>query len=110
MKKGTKIWLWAALALSIGTTILNAREGRWLSVGIAIIAMIGLSILLFKEKKTGFYIMFLCAALSFGVGSYNGIVDGTNLAVAIGMSLIGASMIPAITYAFISKQWDTLNI
>lgn len=110
MKKGTKIWLWIALVLSVATTILNAIEGRWPSVAIAVVAMSGICLLLFKQKRKGFYIMCICCVLSFLVGSYQGINEGTNVFVSIGMSLIGAALIPAITYTFIRKQWDKLQI
>ena len=50
MKKATKIWLWAALALCLGTTALNLSEGRWLSVAIAAVSIAGLCVLLFTQR------------------------------------------------------------
>mgnify|MGYP005803382725 CR=1 FL=1 len=47
MKKPAKIWLWIALVLCVCTTGLNLSEGRWLSVAIAVVSIIGLCALLF---------------------------------------------------------------
>ena len=61
MNKASKIWLWVALVLCVCTTGLNLSEGRWLSVGIAVVSIIGLCILLFGQRKAGFIIMCVCA-------------------------------------------------
>ena len=54
MTKGTKIWLWCALVLSVLTTMMNGVSGRWISVVIAVAALAGLVVLLFTQKKWGF--------------------------------------------------------
>lgn len=109
MKKGTKIWLWFALVLSVCTTILNATEGRVLSVIIAIVALAGLCLLLLKQKKMGFDIMCACNAVSFLVGAYGSIQGGAGVVLSIVMSLIGAAIIPGITFLFIRSQWKDLQ-
>lgn len=109
MKKSTKIWLWFALILCVCTTILNATQSRWLAVGIAVVSIGGLCVLLFKEKKVGFYVMCICACASFIVGSVNGIRGDTGILLSVGMSLIGASIVPLITFLFVRSQWKEMN-
>lgn len=109
MKKGTKIWLWFALMLSACISVLNATEGRWTSVAIAIVALSGLCLLLLKQKKIGFYIMCACSTLSFFIGVYGGIQGGTGIFVSVLMSFIGSALIPAITFFFVRSQWKQLR-
>lgn len=109
MKKTSKIWLWAALVICICTTVMNALEGRWPSVAIAVISIIGLCILLFKEKKLGFYVMCICAAVTFLVSTVHSIQGGTSVVLYIVMSLVGAAIVPLITGLFIKSQWKELK-
>lgn len=109
MKKGAKVWLWIALVMSVCTTILNATESRWLSVGIAVAALVGLCLLLLKQKKMGFYLMCCCNTLSFIVGTSGSIQGGTDILISVLMSFIGSAMIPVITFLFIRSQWKTLE-
>lgn len=107
MKKASKIWLWIALVLCVCTTALNLSEGRVLSVIIAVVSIVGLCLLLFRQQKAGFLLMCLCAVGSFLVGSVqNFAMLG---AVSILMSFIGAALVPAITGLFIKSQWNELN-
>lgn len=109
MSKKTKIWLWVALALSLATTALNASYGRWLSVIIALGALVGLCVLLFKGKKWGFVAMCACYALSLANGIYQGIAGGSQLLITIIMSLIGSALIPGITVLFLRRDWKKLQ-
>lgn len=109
MKKSTNIWLWIALILSSCTTILNATQTRWLSVGIAIIALSGLCVLLFKQKKAGFCILCVCNVLSFLVGVFSGNQGGTNIFLTVLMSFIGSALIPSVTWIFLRDQWENLS-
>lgn len=109
MTKGTKIWLWCALVLSVLTTIMNGTYGRWLSVVIAVAALAGLCVLLFTQKKWGFLLMCACAVLSFVNGVYQGVIGQSGMVAAIVMSLIGAALIPGVTYAFLRKNWSELK-
>ena len=61
MKKSSKIWLWIALVLCVCTTALNLSEGRWLSVAIAVVSILGLCALLFTQRKIGYIVMCICA-------------------------------------------------
>ena len=107
MKKASKIWLWIALVLCVCTTCLNLSEGRWLSVGIAVISIIGLCMLLFGQRKAGFVIMCVCAVGSFVVGASQNFAQLG--AMSILMSLIGSALVPVITGLFIKSQWSQLQ-
>ena len=109
MKKSTKIWLWIALIICVATTIMNATMGRWPSVIVAAVAIIGLCLLLFKEMKSGFILMCCCYVVSFIIGVYGGITGDTNVAISIIMSFIGSALIPCITAIFLRGQWDRLK-
>lgn len=107
MKKSSKIWLWVALVLCVCTTGLNLSEGRWLSVAIAVVSIIGLCVLLFTERKAGFIVMCVCAVCSFLVGSVQNFAQLG--AVSILMSFIGSALVPVITGLFIKSQWNELK-
>ena len=109
MKKSTKIWLWTALVLRAATTALNAASGRILSVVIALGGMAGLCLLLFREKKAGFWLLCGCYALAFLNGAVSGILGGTGAMVSIVMSLIGSLLVPGITWLFLRGQMDRLK-
>lgn len=109
MKRGTRIWLWFALIMGICTTILNVRHGRWPSVMIAVVALVGLCIILFKQMKIGFYLMAGAYVIAFIVGSYSGIGDGLLPVKAIGISLVGSVIVPGITYIFLKDQLEVMK-
>ena len=109
MNKKTKIWLWIALILSIATTALNASYGRWLSVIIALGALVGLCVLLFTGRKWGFVAMCAFYVLSFVNGIYQGVTGGSQLFIAIVMSVIGSALIPGITALFLRGDWKKLK-
>lgn len=94
--------------LCVCTTGLNLSEGRWLSVGIAVVSILGLCALLFAQKKPGYIVMCVCAVGSFLVGvSQN--MAALGAATAIVMSLIGSALVPVITGLFIKSQWQELQ-
>ena len=107
MSKASKIWLWIALVMCVCTTGLNLSEGRWLSVGIAVISIIGLCMLLFGQRKAGFVIMCVCAVGSFVVGASQNFAQLG--AMSILMSLIGSALVPVITGLFIKSKWSQLQ-
>lgn len=108
MKKSSKIWLWIALVLCVCTTGLNLSEGRWLSVAIAVVSIIGLCVLLFGQRKIGYIVMCVCAVGSFIVGVTSNIAL-LGAAMSIVMSLIGSALVPVITGLFIRSQWQELK-
>ena len=107
MKKPAKIWLWIALVLCVCTTGLNLSEGRWLSVAIAVVSIIGLCALLFARRRAGYIVMCLCAVGSFVVGASQNFAQLG--AMSILMSLIGSALVPVITGLFIKSQWSQLQ-
>lgn len=113
MTKESKIWLWIALIICILTTILNASEGRFLSVIIAIVSLAGLTLLLFKERKLGFYIMCISNTVSciYSIITSLGQLAGQNISpiISILMSIIGSMLIPGITFLFIKKNFNNLK-
>lgn len=111
MTKGAKIWLWIALVLCLLTTILNFSEGRIISVIIAIASLMGLILLLFKERKAGFYIMCICNAISclYSIATSASLVEGTYFVVYVVMSIVGAMIVPLITFFMIRKSFVNLQ-
>ena len=111
MTKGAKIWLWIALVICVLTTVLNVTEGRMISVVIAVVSLIGLVLLLFKEMKAGFYLMCISNTLSclYSIVTSMSQVSGSYLVIYIIMSIIGAMIIPFITFLFIRKSFKQLN-
>ena len=109
MKKSTKIWLWVALVICVATTIMNAFMGRTTAVIIAVVAIAGLAVLLFTERKIGFIVMCVCYTLSFISGVVNGASGETGVLVSVVMSFVGSIMIPGITALFLRGQWKNLK-
>ena len=109
MKKSTKIWLWIALVLCAATTALNASSGRYLSVVIALGGIAGLCLLLFREKKAGFYLLCGCYALAFLNGAVSGVLGGTGVVLSVVMSLIDSLLVPGITWLFLRSQLAQLK-
>ena len=108
MKRSAKIWLWVALVLCAATTVLNLTEGRIPSVVIALVSLVGLAVLLFAQKKTGFILMCCCYVLSFLV-AVSGNLSAGNPVVILVMSLIGSLLVPVITWLFIRSDWKQLR-
>lgn len=109
MKKGLKIWLWIALALSLCTTVMNACYGRWVSVVIAVGALAGLCVMLFLRKGWGFTLMCGCYVLAFAEGVWQAVSGQSGLLVGIGASFIGSALIPCVTYLFLRKNKDAFT-
>lgn len=108
MKKSARIWLWIALVLCVCTTGLNLSEGRWLTVAIAAVSIIGLCTLLFGRRKAGYLVMCVCAVGSFIAGVTSNMA-ALGAAMSIVMSLIGSALVPVITGLFIRSQWKELK-
>lgn len=101
MTKGCKIWLWI-LMVGAGFSIIGGFTSISYSAGSGIFAIImglvqlaGISLLLFQQKKEGFYLICAACLITF---IFN-ITHQTNFVLA----LIGAVASPAITYFFIHK-------
>lgn len=108
MKNSTKIWLWFALILCAATTVMNACFGRWPSVIVAIVSLVGLCMVLFAQKKAGYILMCCCYVVSFLV-AVMGSLGQPGLLVSIIMSLVGSLLVPVITWLFLRRDWDNLK-
>lgn len=108
MEKKTRIWIICAIILSAFTTVINISEARWISVILAIVGIGSLAYLFVKQDKKGFYIMCACYLLSFLYSAINSL-GNANVVIYIIMSLIGSSIIPGITWLFVSKDKE-LNL
>lgn len=100
--KGCKIWLWL-LIIGSGITALVGILGLSYSVSaglftivMGLLQFLGTFLLLFKQKKEGFYLLCAMAFINF---VHNIVVSKINIVFAI-CSLIA---MPAITYFFINK-------
>lgn len=107
MSKGCKIWLWIILVCNVLSVLLgivsisvNPRIGIYTVVA-GIIIVVGIALLLFKQKKIGFYLMIAVVV----IGVVFNIINGVN----IGFALISAIISPAITYYFITKNSSTFK-
>lgn len=102
MSKGYKIWLWilmigGGISVLTGLTAMSYSGGMGLfSVAMGIMQLAGVSILLFKRKKEGFYIICAMAVINF---IFN-ITHHVNFLFA----LLALVAMPGITYFFIWKQ------
>lgn len=102
MTKGCKIWLWIILVVNsltalmgLATMSISVGAGLW-TIFIEAVAITGISLMLFKQKRMGFYIMVAAVIVTLFV----------NLAQHINpaMALVSAIISPSITYYFISKS------
>lgn len=107
MTKGCKIWLWIIFVCNVLSAILGVVTiSTDLKIGLytviaGIVMVVGIALLLFKQKKVGFYLMIAVAAVNL---VFN-IVNGVNIIFAIVSALIS----PAITYYFITKNTNVIK-
>ncbi len=107
MTTGCKIWLWIMLVANAISLVLGIISFSTLGViGIytivaGIIAIVGICLLLFKKKRIGFYILLALAV----VGLVVNIANGANIAV----SILSATIAPALTFFFISKNQSVIK-
>ena len=102
MTKGCKIWLWIIFVCNVLSTILgittisiDPKVGIY-TVLAGLVMVSGIALLLFKQKKVGFYLIVAVAAIGIVFNALNG--------VNIVFALISAIISPAITYYFINKN------
>lgn len=107
MKTGLKVWLWIIFVLKIIVatfgvfSILGSPLSGILTVACAVVFAIGVGIMLFKQQKLGFYL--LCG--SQAVMLVGDIVVGANIVIAI----IGALVLPLITWLLLKGDWDSFK-
>ncbi len=112
MTKGCKIWLWLTFIvntlslLNSFKDIVSLQQAGMGSLGLLILGLsaavvAGIAILLFFQRKFGFYIL---AAAVAGMFVLN-LALGVNPAYAAGSAIV----MPCITYYFISKNKDVIT-
>lgn len=109
MKKSAKIWLVIAILLCASITVLNFTQGRIPSVILALAEIFALAVLLFREKKAGFWLLCGCYLLSFITGVIDGITGGTGVLLSVGASAIGSILVPGITWLFLRKDLPSMK-
>lgn len=108
LNTGAKVWLWIWFVLAIlsciGCVITMLLGGEMiielLSIANNIVMLIGIILLLFRQKKVGFYLICAMAAVNIIVNIISGYGIIVSLCGAIG---------PIITYLFLRKQWNELG-
>lgn len=104
MTKGLKIWLWIILVLN-GFAILSniitilATPIAIIYVALNVVVIVGIILLLFQQKKMGFYLYAGCAVVSL-------ILNVTLLNANIIKSILLAIIAPGITYLLMRKNWN----
>jgi hypothetical protein len=63
--------------------------------------IVGAGLILFAQKKVGFYLMIACAAIGLVINIFGG--------VGVVKSIISAVLCPLITYLFMQKDWDSFQ-
>ena len=107
MSKGYKIWLWllmigGGISVLTGFAAISYSGGMGLfSVAMGIMQLAGVSVLLFKQKKEGFYIICAMAVINF--------IFNITHQVNVLFALLALVAMPGITYIFIRKQ-DNLDM
>ncbi len=102
MTTGLKVWLWFVLvvnAISGVTMIATALivPVVWVSVLLEALIVAGTAMLLFAQKKMGFYLIIGAAVL----GVIINLVLGGNLI----MALVSAIVMPMITWLLLKNVW-----
>jgi hypothetical protein len=103
MSTGLKIWLWIILVLNAIGAVLSAfamliAPISALAVVMEIVLIAGIVLLLFKQKKLGFYIMVGCSAA--------GLIINIMLAQGLLRSIFSAIIAPGITYLLMRNSWN----
>lgn len=103
MSKGLKIWLWVIFILNIISVVLNLLGGilnpiSWLYAVLGVVFVVGIALILFKQKKLGFYMMCAMTAITFILN----VVTGAGIVT----SIISAVLSPLVTYLFMKETWD----
>ena len=107
LSTGAKGWLWFLFIVNIIGGMLNLISliltgilGLF-SVVSSIILIIGVGIMLFQQKKLGFYLMCVSAVISL----ISNLVIGTGFIAAV----VGAGLLPLITFLVLKNCWDQMR-
>lgn len=103
MTTGLKVWLWVVFVLNIISAVTSVFAAMllpilWVSVVLEIVIIVGIGLLLFGQKKIGYYLVCAMAVLGLIVN----VVLGTNIIYAV----ISAVLMPLITWLLMKNTWD----
>lgn len=106
MTKPLKIWLWIVLVLNVLSACLAAAGAMttpilWASVVLEAILILGVALLLFRQRKMGFYIICAVAVATLIVN----IAQGTN----VGTSVLSSFLMPLIIYLLMRSTWNEFH-
>ena len=97
MNTGLKVWLWIVFVINIISGVMMIP----LMLIAEVLIIVGAGLILFAQKKVGFYLMIACAAIGLVINIFGG--------VGVVKSIISAVLCPLITYLFMQKDWDSFQ-
>ena len=102
MNTGLKVWLWIVFVINIISGVMMIPLMLIQPLLIAeVLIIVGAGLILFAQKKVGFYLMIACAAIGLVINIFGG--------VGVVKSIISAVLCPLITYLFMQKDWDSFQ-
>lgn len=106
MKTHTKVWLWLIFIVNILTAFSYLRMALrsplyWAYVLSEVCLVVAAYLMLFQQKKLGFYIFCAIAFIVFFLNISQGVM--------IVFALLGAVLGPVITYLFMKSSWDCFS-
>lgn len=128
MSKGLKGWLWfifvvnilaavGALVTAFGAAALSASLGLGagyivlcvVSLVLEIVLVIGIAMMLFAQKKLGYYLLCAAAVVGFVVNLITyGMLDVLTAANIV-QAILGLILCPLITFVAAKKDWNNLK-
>ena len=106
MNTGLKVWLWIVFVINIISGVMMIplmliQPLLIVSLIAEVLIIVGAGLILFAQKKVGFYLMIACAAIGLVINIFGG--------VGVVKSIISAVLCPLITYLFMQKDWDSFR-
>lgn len=128
MSKGLKGWLWfifvvnilaavGSLMTAVGAAALSASLGLGagyialcvVSLILEIVVLVGIAMMLFAQKKLGYYLLCAAAVVGFIVNLITyGMLDALTAA-NIAQAVLGLVLCPLITFLVAKKDWNNLK-
>ena len=106
MNTGLKVWLCIVFVINIISGVMMIplmliQPLLIVSLIAEVLIIVGAGLILFAQKKVGFYLMIACAAIGLVINIFGG--------VGVVKSIISAVLCPLITYLFMQKDWDSFQ-
>lgn len=103
MTTGLKGWLWFVLIVNVLSGLGAIPTAlvfplAWISVLLEVLIVVGTVLLLFKQKKMGYYLILAAAILGLIVN----VAIGSNVILAV----ISAVIMPGIIWLLMKNTWD----